>query len=82
MNIQVANLTKKTIIIHPDQALASMTRLNEAQSNVLHQIEKRQQEATSINRATENEPDLSNTNLTQPQQSQLKKLIQSFSDIF
>ncbi|CAF1048232.1 unnamed protein product [Didymodactylos carnosus] len=50
MNVQVANLTKKTIIIHPGQALASMTRLNEAQSNVLHQIEKTQQEGTSSNR--------------------------------
>ncbi len=49
---------------------------------MLHQIEKTQQEATSINRTTENEPDLSNTNLIQQQQGQLKKLIQSFSDIF
>jgi hypothetical protein len=82
MNVQVANLTKKTIIIHPGQALASMERLNEAQSNVLHQIEKTQQEGTSKNGATEIEPDLSNTNLTQQQQEQLKKVIQSFSGIF
>ena len=82
MNVQVANLTKKTIIIHPGQKLASMTRINETQSNVIHQIEKTQQEATSNNRTSENEPDLSETDLTQQQKGQVKKLIQSFSDIF
>jgi hypothetical protein len=82
MNVQVANLTKKTIIIHPGQALASMSPLNEAQLKVLHQIEKTQQEATSINDTTENELDLSETNLTQEQKDQLKNLIKSYSDIF
>jgi hypothetical protein len=82
MNVQVANLTKKTIIIHPGQALALMTRLNQAQANVLHQIEKMQPEPTLNNWTTENEPDLSNTNLTQQQRGPLRELIQSFSDIF
>jgi hypothetical protein len=80
MNIQVANLTKRTIIVHPGQALASMTRLNEAQANVLHQMEKIQQKSTSTSCALEIEPNLSNSNLTPPQQLQLKEVIQSFSD--
>jgi len=82
MNVQVANLTKKTIIIHPGQALASMTRLNEAQSKVLHQIEKMHPVGIPNNGTIEIELDLSNGNLTQQQQEQLKKVIQSFSDIF
>jgi hypothetical protein len=82
MNVQVANLSKKPTIIHPGQALALMTRLNKAQANVLHQIEKTQQEATPSKSTIENEPDLSNTNLTQQQRGSLRELIQSFSDIF
>jgi len=75
MNVQVANLTKKTILIHPGQALASMTRLNEIQLNALHQAEV-------VNLTTGTEPDLSETDLIQQQKGQLKKLIKSFSDIF
>ena len=82
MNVQVANLTKKTIIIHPGQALARMTRLNQTQATVLHQIEKAQPGIMVNNCTTEKEPDLSNTTLTQPQQGLLREVIQSFSDIF
>jgi Spy/CpxP family protein refolding chaperone len=82
MNIQVANLTKKTIIIHPGQKLATMLRLNQAQVNAIHQAERLQKETASHNLTAEIELDLSETNLTQQQRDQLKKLIQSFSDIF
>ena len=82
MNIQVANLTKTTIMIHPGQALASMTRLNKTQMNVINQTEVIQQDAQAIQLTNETEPDLSETDLTPEQREQLKKLIQSFSDIF
>ncbi len=82
MNVQVANLSKKTIIVHPGQALASMTRLNEAQLNALDEIENRQKENKLNNGKLDIEPDLSDTNLNQQQQQDLKKVLISFSDIF
>jgi hypothetical protein len=82
MNVQVANLTRKTIIVHPGQALAAMTRLDKAQSNVLHQIDKVQPVETVNRDVKETEIDLSNSNLTQQQQDQVKELINSFSGIF
>ena len=82
MHVQVANLTKKTIIIHPGEALAKMTRLSQEQLNVIHQTETTLQEEKVAIMTTEAEPDLSETNLTEPQKGQLKKLIQSFTHIF
>ena len=82
MHVQVANLTKKTIIIHPSEALAKMTRLNQEQLNVIHQTETTLPEEKVTIMTTEAEPDLSETNLTEPQKGQLKKLIQSFARIF
>ncbi|CAF4256571.1 unnamed protein product, partial [Adineta steineri] len=82
MNVQVANLTKRTIFIHPGQKLATMTRLNKAQVNAIQQTEKMNPETRFFDRTAELELDLTKTNLTQQQNEQLKKLIQSFSDIF
>ena len=82
MQVQVANLTKKTIIIHPGEALAIMTRLSQEQLNVIHQVETTLQEEKVAITTTEAEPDLSETNLTETQKGQLKKLIHSFTHIF
>ena len=82
MNIQVANLTRKTIMVHPGQELALMTYLNKAQLNTIHRTEVMHQESRAVEMKTETEPDLSETDLTQQQREQLKKLIQQFSDIF
>ena len=82
MNVQVANLSKRTIMIHPGQALAEMTRLNKAQLNVLNELENTQQEEKLKQEKLDVIPDLSDTNLNQQQQEDLRKLIMSFSDIF
>ena len=82
MNIQVASLTNKMIIIQPGQKLATMARLNKAQVNAIHRAEKVLKEAVSSNLSAETEVNLSETNLTQRQKDQLRELIQSFSDVF
>ena len=82
MTIQVANLTRKTIMVHPGQELAVMTCLNNAQLNTIHQTEVMHLESRTVEVKNETEPDLSETDLTQQQREQLKELIQSFSDIF
>ena len=81
MHVQVANLTKKTIIIHPGEALATMIRLNQEQLNVIHQTETTSKEEV-IKLTTEAGLDLSETNLTEPQKGQLNEVIQSFAHIF
>ena len=58
MHVLVANLTKKTIIIHPGEALAKMTRLNQEQLNVIHRTETTLQEEKVAIMTTEAEPDL------------------------
>ena len=82
MNIQVANLGKKMIIIHPGQALAIMTRLNEAQINAIQHLEKNEKPVITPETTAETQIDLSETKLTQLQRDQLKNVINSFSDIF
>lgn len=81
MNIQVANLTNKTILIHPQQHLAKVTRLNPAQVNMLYRGD-----VLAMNKLadlSENlEPDLSKADLTEERKSQLKELIESLSYIY
>ncbi|CAF1502254.1 unnamed protein product [Adineta steineri] len=82
MHIQVANLTKKMIMVHPGQKLATMTRLNKAQLNAINQLDEKPKQITSFNTTNETALDLSVTNLSQHQKDNLQKLVQSFSDIF
>lgn len=81
MDIQVANLSKRMIIIHPGQALASMARLNTAQINILNQIEILQHKLPLAQQSMLTKLDLSETNLNEEQKSQLRNVLQSFSDI-
>jgi transposase InsO family protein len=81
MIIQVANLTNKTIMIHVDQPLATMARLNQTQVNMIHQAKTLLQ--TQMPQATsETEPNLINTDLNEYEKQQIRKLIQLFPDVF
>jgi hypothetical protein len=82
MNVQVANLTKTMIIIHPNQKLATISRLNRNQVDVLNQLETKPIQTLSPTAPPEIEFDLTNTTLTQQQEDAIRKLIHSFSDIF
>ncbi|CAF2035716.1 unnamed protein product [Rotaria magnacalcarata] len=81
ITLQVANLTKRTIIIHQNQPLATMTRLNQAQINMMQHGKI----ASTINLTkltVENEPNLINTDLDEHQKKEIKKLIHTFPDVF
>ncbi|CAF1521526.1 unnamed protein product [Adineta ricciae] len=79
MSIQVANLSKNTIVIQPKQALASMARLNDIQSNTLHQIDNVSDRSTLT---AAKDFDLNDANLTESQKNQMKRLLTSFPDVF
>ncbi|CAF5069583.1 unnamed protein product, partial [Rotaria magnacalcarata] len=81
ITLQVANLTKRTIIIHQNQPLANMTRLNQSQINMMQHGTI----SSTINQTKltgENEPNLINTDLDEHQKKEIKKLIHTFPDVF
>ena len=80
LNIQAANLTKGTIIVHVGQPLALMTRMNQMQINAVSQKKTSNNVFILVNEA--NEPDLSDTDLDNKQKKQLLELAQSFPDVF
>ena len=80
LNIQAANLTKRTIIVHVGQPLALMTRMNQMQINAVSQKKTSNNVFILANEA--NEPDLSDTDLDNKQKKQLLELAQSFPDVF
>ncbi|CAF4952446.1 unnamed protein product, partial [Rotaria socialis] len=81
ITLQVANLTKRTIIIHPNQQLATMTRLNQSQINMM-QHGKISSTSNQTKLTAENEPNLINTDLDEHQKKEIRKLIHTFSDVF
>ncbi|CAF4673584.1 unnamed protein product, partial [Rotaria socialis] len=81
ITLQVANLTKRTIIIHPNQPLATMTRLNQSQINMM-QHGKISSTSNQTKLTAENEPNLINTDLDEHQKKEIRKLIHTFPDVF
>ncbi|CAF4954187.1 unnamed protein product, partial [Rotaria socialis] len=72
ITLQVANLTKRTIIIHQNQPLANMIRLNQSQINMMQHGTT----SSTINQTKltgENEPNLINTDLDEHQKKEIKK---------
>ncbi|CAF4490220.1 unnamed protein product [Rotaria magnacalcarata] len=81
ITLQVANLTKRMIIIHPNQPLATMTRLNQSQINMM-QHGKISSTSNQTKLTAENEPNLINTDLDEHQKKEIRKLIHTFPDVF
>jgi transposase InsO family protein len=81
ITLEAANLTDKTILIHINQPLATMTRLNHTQINMIHQGTLSPENIPSSS-TSDDEPNLINTDLTEHQKEKIKQLIQSFPDVF
>ncbi|CAF1432643.1 unnamed protein product [Rotaria sordida] len=81
MTLQVANLTERTIMIYKNQPLATMTRLNQIQLNMMQHgtISSATKQTTS---KTDNDVSLINTDLDEHQKEQIKQLIQQFPNVF
>ncbi|CAF5146231.1 unnamed protein product, partial [Rotaria magnacalcarata] len=81
MTLQVANLTERTIIIYKNQPLATMTRLNQTQINMVQHgmISSTTKQTIST---TDNEVSLINTDLDKCQKEKIKQLIHKFPDVF
>lgn len=81
MIIQLANLTERTIMIHTNQPLAKMTRLNQNQLNMIQYGQ-----SNTANISTELSPEettnLINTDLNEDQKIKLKQLIKKFPTVF
>ena len=79
--LPVANLTRKTIIIHINQRLATMTRLNRTQINMIQHgttaPSNMQSEPT-----LDDEPNLIDSELTVQQKPKLEQLIRTFPEVF
>ncbi|CAF2960927.1 unnamed protein product [Rotaria sp. Silwood2] len=80
LEIEVANLTERTIRIHPGQALAYMKRLNQIQVNSINQkdlsLSNSKQSMKTI------EPNLTETDLNDIQKQKLLDAIRAFPDVF
>ncbi|CAF4231076.1 unnamed protein product [Rotaria sp. Silwood2] len=81
MTLQVANLTERTIIIYKNQPLATMTRLNQAQINMV-QHEKMRSTTKQAAPTAGSELNLTNTDLDEDQREKIKQLILKFPDVF
>ncbi|CAF1515182.1 unnamed protein product [Adineta ricciae] len=81
MIIQLANLTERMIMIHTNQPLAKMTRLNQNQLNMIQYGQ-----SNTANISTELSPEettnLINTDLNEDQKIKLKQLIKKFPAVF
>ncbi|CAF3396631.1 unnamed protein product, partial [Rotaria sp. Silwood2] len=80
LEIKVANLSERTIIIHPGQALAYMKRLNQIQLNLISQKDLTSNNPRQSIKTTE--PNLTETDLNDIQKQKLSDLIQAFPDVF
>ncbi|CAF5016786.1 unnamed protein product, partial [Rotaria magnacalcarata] len=81
MTLQVANLTERTIIIYKNQPLATMTRLNQTQINMVQHGMISSTTKQTISTA-DNEVSLINTDLDKYQKEKIKQLIHKFPDVF
>ncbi len=81
ISLQAANLTEKTIMIHINQPLAIMTRLNQTQINMI-QHGTLSPENVLLRPTSAEEPNLINTDLNEHQKKKIKQLIQTFPDVF
>lgn len=81
MTLQVANLTNKMIIVHTNQPLAKMTRLNEIQINAIQQGNKIFN-ADNRQMTLDSELDLTNTELNNDQKEKVRQLIKEYPDVF
>ncbi|CAF3221850.1 unnamed protein product [Rotaria sp. Silwood2] len=81
MTLQVANLTERAIIIYKNQPLATMTRLNQTQINMMQHgtISSAIKQTTS---RSNNELSLINTDLDEHQKEKINQLIHKFPDVF
>jgi hypothetical protein len=81
MTLQVANLTDQTIIIHTNQPLAAMTKLNQTQLNTI----QRGDASSPMHPAqsgSKDDPNLTDTELNDDQKHKMTQLIQKFPEIF
>ena len=81
MTVQVANLTGKTIIIHLNQPLAKMTRLDQSQINMI-QHGTSPSTGGSCPSPIGDEPNLNKTDLQEDQKEKIKQLIRTFPGVF
>jgi transposase InsO family protein len=79
--LQVANLTETTITIHVNQPLATMTRLNQIQVNMI-QHGNAPLTAKLFPTSSSEEPNLTNTDVNEAQKEQIKQLIRAFPNVF
>lgn len=79
--LQVANLTKNTILIHTNQPLAKMTRLNQTQINMI-QHETISPANRHSQSTLDDEPSLTDSELTTQQKEKVKQLIRTFPEVF
>ena len=70
MTLQETNLTNKKTIVHTNQPLAKMTRLNEIQINTIQQG-KQQLVTDNVPAIPNGEPDLTNTELNNDQKEKI-----------
>ena len=80
LQIQAANLSGGTIVVHVGHPIAIMTRLNHVQVNMINQ--RKLSKCISIPAVTPTAPDLSETDLNNNQKERVLELIQSFPDVF
>ncbi|CAF4264478.1 unnamed protein product, partial [Rotaria sordida] len=80
LEVEVANFTERTIMIHPGQALAYMKRLNQIQLNLINQKDLTSNNSKQSIKTTET--DLAETDLNDIQKQKLSDLIQAFPDVF
>lgn len=81
MFVQVANLTNKMAMIHTNQPIGLMVRLDQTQ---IHMIQHGTQtiESDSLQARNTEEPNLSNTNLSAEQKQQLREVIMRYPEVF
>ncbi|CAF5173088.1 unnamed protein product [Rotaria magnacalcarata] len=79
--IQAANLSKTTITILVDQKLATISRKNIKQLNAINHLAK-----TNVKEAPDTRDDniinLSNTDISNDQKTQLQQLVKKYPDVF
>ena len=80
LQIEIANLSERPIIVHPGQALGYMKRLNQSQVNFINQRDNTVDNTKSIGNTTK--PKLDETDLNPLQKQELLKIFSEFSDIF
>ncbi|CAF2097926.1 unnamed protein product, partial [Rotaria magnacalcarata] len=79
--IQAANLSKATITILAGQKLAIMSRMNIKQLNAINHLTKANVKQAPDTR-DDNVMDLSNTDLSNDQKTQLQQLVKPYPDVF